>query len=83
MRITRAHLDAKADIVNGMLGIDSPGWNVPGTIEISGDGGYAVHRVCNDSHGVSDLTGGHGPAREAAAFLSGMIAALRIAKDGA
>jgi hypothetical protein len=65
-----------------MIGIDAPPWDTVGAIRLSGAyGGWAVHRIVNTSGGVTDLSGGHGPARGVAEFLSGMIAALRIVKD--
>jgi hypothetical protein len=76
-RITRAHVEAKLDTINRMLGNTDP--NGVGTLELSGAyGGWAIHQICNEARGVRDLTGGHGPLREASLFASGMIAALRI-----
>ena len=80
MRITRKHLEAKADTLNRMSGLTEPvEYNTIGSFHISGAyGGYAVHQVMNEHGGVSDLTYGHGPAREAAKFLDGMIAGFRM-----
>lgn len=86
MRITAKFLEARVDTVNGLLGFQTENvkWSTVGAVRLShAYGGYAVHRVCNESGGVSDLTGGHGSGREAAAFLGGMIEALRITKAGA
>ena len=84
MRITRKHLEAKVDIINGMLGVDDPQWNTVGAVRLSGAyGGHGVHQTMSTSGGVHDLMGGHGSAREAERFLSGMIAALRIVRESA
>lgn len=81
-RISRQHVQAKIDIVNGMLGFESVSWNTVGALRLDGAyGGWAVYRICNESGGISDLTGGHDTARNTANFLSGMIAALRIAHE--
>jgi hypothetical protein len=80
--MTQAHVNAKIDIVNGMLGYDAPEWSTVGAVRLYGAyGGYGVHRVMSTSGGVTELAP-IGTLREAAIFLSGMIAALRIAKDG-
>jgi len=84
MRITKSHVEAKVSIVNGMLGFDRVEWNTVGALRLDGAyGGHAVYRIASESGGVSDLTGGHGTLREASEFLSGMIAALRIAQESA
>lgn len=83
MRITRNHLKAKMDIVNGMLGFDTSSdlYNVSGAVTLSGAyGGHAVHLYTGEHGGIRDLTGGHGTARECHEFLSGMIAALRMVR---
>lgn len=78
MRITRKHLEAQAEIVNKFRGLEGAGYSTVGAVTISGAyGGYAVHEYSNEMGGVRDLTGGHGPAREASMFLRGMIEALR------
>jgi hypothetical protein len=74
VRITRAHLEAKVSIINGMLGFDH---NTVGSIQLYHSTGYNVHRVHNESYGVESLSVG-GTATEASHFLQGMIAALRI-----
>lgn len=82
MKITRKFLQARVDIVNGMLGfdVDALEYNTIGSIQLcSAYGATAVHRVVNDAHGVEAICE-LGTAREAASFLSGMIAALRIAQ---
>lgn len=80
-RMTAAHVEAKIGILNDMLGIASPAWNVPGTIELAGAyGGYAIHRVCTTGHGVTDLTG-YQSLRECAAYVSGMIEAIRTLRE--
>jgi hypothetical protein len=79
--MTKAHVEAKIDIVNGMLGHDEPEWNTIGAVRLYGAyGAYAVHRVSNEHGGVTDLST-LGTLRETAVFLSGMIVALRIARD--
>lgn len=81
-RITNAHLESKVSIINGMLGYEDPQWNTVGSVRLDGAyGGTAVYRISNTSGGVNDLMGGHLTKREAANFLSGMIAALRIARE--
>lgn len=84
--MTQRHVEAKVGIVNRMLGFDpdSIEYLTVGAIRLDGAyGGWAVHRVVNEHGGCSDLTGGHGPLREAAEFLDGMIAALRIVEERA
>lgn len=80
MRMSKQHVEAKIEIVNGMLGFDadSVSWNTVGALRLQGAyGGYAVHRTVSTSGGIEDLTS-YGTLRECATFLSGMIAALRI-----
>ena len=82
-RINQAHMEAKVRIVNGLLGFDTDKveYLTVGSVRLDGAyGGWAVELVDNDQGGVHNLTGGHGTARECTEFLSGMIAALRIAK---
>lgn len=79
--MTQEHVEAKVSIVNGMLGFDDPQWDTVGAIRLYGGyGGYGVHRVMSTSGGVTELAG-IGTLREAAQFLSGMIAALRLTRD--
>ena len=82
-RITRSHLHAQVGIVNRLLGHgDDVAYSTPGALYLSGAyGGHGVFRWCNAAGGASDLMGGHQSARECQRFLSGMIAALRIASD--
>lgn len=92
-RITRAHLDAKAATINSMRGAPSePSRMVDGkyranvgNYHISGSyGGYCLHRMCNESGGVSDVFNcGHIPARELAALMSAYTAGLYDATRGA
>jgi len=97
MRITRKHLEAKVSIVNGMIGHDDPQYNERGALVLSGaygcleilpEGweiflglGWDVHQYVGEAGGVNSLIGYHAPAKEASQFLSGMIAALRIAQE--
>lgn len=80
-RITRKHVEAQTEIVNRMLGIpeDAPHYT-PGAVRLYlAYGGCEVVRIVNDGGGHSSLSQhGCGPLREASAFLSGMIAALRL-----
>lgn len=92
-RITRAHLDAKAQTINSMRGAPSePSRMVDGkyranvgNYHISGSyGGYCLHRMCNESGGVSNVFScGHVPARELAALMSAYVAGLYDATRGA
>ena len=85
-RITRAHLDAKAATINSMRGAPSEPYRLVndkavanvGNYHISGSyGGYCLHRMCNESGGVSDVFScGHIPARELAALMSAYLAGL-------
>jgi hypothetical protein len=85
-RITRAFLDAKAATINSMRGapaepyrtVDGKAVANKGNYHISGaNGGYSLHRMCNESGGVSDVFSvGHIPARELAALMSAYIAGL-------
>lgn len=81
MRINRAHLEAKVSRVNQMLGfdVDALEYNTVGSIQLYHSTSYTVHRVHNDAHAVESLSEGL-TASEASQFLSGMIAALRIAQ---
>jgi hypothetical protein len=64
-RITVRHLRARAEQINARLGRNA--------VDVSqAYGGYQI----TDGTGSRDLTPGHGPAREAYAFLQGMIATL-------
>lgn len=85
-RITRAHLDAKAQTINSMRGAPAEPYRTVndkavanvGNYHISGSyGGYCLHRMCNESGGVSDVfSTGHIPARQLAALLSAYSAGL-------
>jgi hypothetical protein len=81
MRITVTHLQAKVDTLNAMLGHDAPEWNTVGSVRLyRAYGGTGVHRVMNTSGGVTELAP-IGTAKEANAFLSGIITALRITRE--
>lgn len=86
MRVTRKHLEAKVNIVNGMLGFDpdggsNGGYNHKGFLNLyCAYGGYQVHKYIGEAGAVDSLST-LGTAREASQFLSGMIAALRIVQD--
>lgn len=85
-RITRAHLDAKAQTINSMTKspaepsrmVDGKYRANVGNYHISGPyGGYSLHRMCNESGGVSDVfSTGHIPARQLAALMSAYSAGL-------
>lgn len=85
-RITRAHLDAKAATINNMMKspaepsrmVDGKYRANVGNYHISGSyGGYSLHRMCNESGGVSDVFScGHIPARQLAALMSAYTAGL-------
>lgn len=73
-RITTEHLEAK-------VGFTDVTWQTDGAIHLYGAyGSTAVHQYSGTSGGSRDLST-LGTKREAAIFLSGMIAALRIAKE--
>lgn len=82
-RMTDKVLEAKVSIINGMLGHpEGAGYNTPGLVVLYGAyGGTGVHRYSGRAGGVADLMGGVGTKREAALFLDGMIAALRIVQE--
>jgi hypothetical protein len=92
-RITRQFLDAKADTLNGMTNspvepyrtVDGKAVANKGNYHISGAyGGYCLHRMCNESGGVSDVFScGHIPARELAGLMSAYMAGLYDATRGA
>lgn len=92
-RITRAHLDAKAQTINSMRGAPSEPYRATngkaianvGNYHISSAyGGYSLHRMCNESGGVSDVFHiGHVPARELADLMSAYTAGLYDATRGA
>lgn len=85
-RITRAHLDAKAATINSMMGAPAEPYRTVngkavanvGNYHISGAyGDYCLHRMCNESGGVSDVFNcGHIPARQLAALMSAYTAGL-------
>lgn len=80
-RMNKAHVEAKVDTINAMLGFDPDTieFNTGRSIQLYHDGGgYAIHRVCNDGHGVQRLFAGD--LRQCAAYLSGMIEATRMIK---
>lgn len=86
MRITRAHLEAKADTINSMTKSPSEPYRTVdgkltanvGNYHISrAYGGYCLHRMCNESGGVSDVFScGHIPARELAGLMSAYMSGL-------
>ena len=85
-RITRAHLDAKCATLNRMTKspvepsrmVDGKRTANVGNYHISGAyGGYSLHRMSNESGGVSDVFDcGHIPARELAGLMSAYTAGL-------
>jgi hypothetical protein len=85
-RITRAHLDAKAQTINSMTKspaepyctVNGKAVANKGNYHISSAyGGYCLHRMCNESGGVSDVFSiGHISARELAGLLSAYTAGL-------
>lgn len=77
-RITNAHLIAKIETINNMLGVKDVDYRTVGAVRLEGAyGGTGVSRVVNEAGGVSTLHH-YGTKREANIFLSGMIASLRI-----
>lgn len=88
-RITRAHLESKAQTINSITKSPAESYtngkaNV-GNYHISGAyDGYCLHRMCNESGGVSDvLSCGHVSARQLAALMSAYTAGLYDATKGA
>lgn len=72
-RVTIVRLRELADIASDQTGE---------TVQIyAAYGAYGVHQIVNESGGARELLG-LGTAREAAAFLSGMIAAARMIGGG-
>lgn len=85
-RITRAHLDAKVATINSMTKSPAEPYRTvdgkvianKGNYHISGAyGGYCLHRMVNESGGVSDVFScGHIPARELAGLMSAYMYGL-------
>ena len=85
-RITRAHLDAKVATINSMTKsptepsrmVDGKWTANVGNYHVSGAyGGYSLHRMRNESGGVSDVFDcGHIPAKQLAALMSAYTAGL-------
>ena len=85
-RITRSFLKAKAATINNMTKSPAEPYRTVngkavanvGNYHISGAyGGYCLHRMCNESGGVSDVFDcGHIPARQLAALMSAYTAGL-------
>lgn len=85
-RITRAHLDAKADRLNCIMKtpaepyrtVDGKAVANIGNYHISGAyGGYCLQRITSDGGGVSDVFScGHIPARELAGLMSAYMAGM-------
>jgi hypothetical protein len=85
-RITRSFLEAKCDTLNTMTKsplessrmVDGKWTANVGNYHISGAyGGYCLHRMSNESGGVSDVFNcGHIPARELAGLMSAYTAGL-------
>lgn len=85
-RITRSFIEAKAATINSMRGAPAEPYRTVngkavanvGNYHISGAyGGYCLHRMCNESGGVSDVFScGHIPARQLAALMSAYTAGL-------
>ena len=92
-RITRSFLEAKCNTLNSMRGapaepsrmVDGKYCANVGNYHISGAyGGYCLHRMSNESGGVSDVFScGHIPARQLAALMSAYTAGLYDATRGA
>ena len=92
-RITRAHLDAKANTINRMTNspaessrmVDGKRFSNIGNYHIScAYGGYCLHRMATEGGGVSDVFDcGHISARELAARMSAYMAGLYDATSGA
>jgi hypothetical protein len=92
-RITRAHLDAKAQTINSMTKSPAEPYRTvngkavanKGNYHISGAyGGYSLHRMSNEGGGVSDVFNtGHIPARELAGLMSAYMAGMYDATKGA
>lgn len=77
-RITQAHIDAKVDTVNSLLGVQYP--EVGAIYLYMAYGGVSVAETINEHGGIRQLTG-IGTKREAATFLDGMIIGIREAKE--
>jgi hypothetical protein len=85
-RITRAHLDAKVATINSMTKsptepsrmVDGKWTANVGNYHLSGAyGGYSLHRMSNESGGVSDVFScGHIPAKQLAALMGAYTAGL-------
>ena len=85
-RITRAHLDGKADTLNRMTNspvessrmVDGKWTANVGNYHISGaNGGYCLHRMATEGGGVNDVFNcGHISAKQLAALMSAYIAGL-------
>lgn len=85
-RITRDHLDAKADTLNRMTKspvepsrmVDGKWTANVGNYHISGAyGGYCLHRMVTEGGGAHDVFNcGHIPARQLAALMSAYTAGL-------
>jgi hypothetical protein len=85
-RITRKHLDAKADTLNRMTNspvessrtVDGKWTANVGNYHVSGAyGGYCLHRMVTEGGGASDVFScGHISARELAGLMSAYMAGL-------
>jgi hypothetical protein len=85
-RITRAHLEGKAETINNMTKSPAEPYRKTGdklkanvgNYHISGSyGGYCLHRMANESGGVNDVFDtGHITARQLAALMSAYTAGL-------
>jgi hypothetical protein len=66
MRITAKVLKEQVQTLNKVAGFDgNPEFSTIGAYTLSqAYGGYALHKWVNEHGGISDLTGGHGTARE-------------------
>jgi hypothetical protein len=87
-RITYKHLQAAAERLNEATGSPLQGWgkdehgnnraNV-GNFHIScAYGGYALHRMHNESGGVQSFGGGHSPARDVYERIHAMLDGIRL-----
>ena len=92
-RITRKTLDAIVARINTITNSPLEAYSKDadgkckanvGNFHISGAyGGFALHRMVNDSGGVSDVfSGGHVPARELADRMYAFVRGLEFAKQG-
>lgn len=79
-RITVKQLKNQIEQLNVASGFDpNPPYSTVGAYTLSqAYGGYALHKWTNEHGGISDMSGGHGTAREASDDITKLITKVTL-----